>query len=311
MVGEPIVSLQVATLNQVTRGVEEIIGSGSNRLVAKCRKVGTDKIVVIKVFRKKNHLAAINEVCDINRLSILGANKNSVPTFIDNFIYKDCICLVFELLHLNLCDFLQRQRWKPMSVADIKLIALQMLIFLRTLKRIGLTHADIKPSNIMLVNQESQPFKVKLTGFGLALETATLSEFAKVQAVGYRAPEVYMGLPYNESIDMWSLGCTLVFMYLRSRDFFKRTEYEEITIPTLHPFYERLQSLDDLEIMAPDTRTLNEKKEIKAFVQLVKRMLKLNPADRILPDDALKHPFFSMGAYPQSFKSCTKPSINR
>nr|XP_054600467.1 uncharacterized protein LOC129164432 [Nothobranchius furzeri] len=345
--------------------VEEIIGSGSNRLVAKCRKVGTDKIVVIKVFRKKNHLAAINEVCDINRLSILGANKNSVPTFIDNFIYKDCICLVFELLHLNLCDFLQRQRWKPMSVADIKLIALQMLIFLRTLKRIGLTHADIKPSNIMLVNQESQPFKVKLIGFGLALETATLSEFAKVQAVGYRAPEVYMGLPYNESIDMWSLGCTLVFMYLakhlfpedeynvmrlivkccgmpnedalekgeRSRDFFKRTECgnnshwmlkteeeyeedEEITIPTLHPFYERLQSLDDLEIMAPDTRTLNEKKEIKAFVQLVKRMLKLNPADRILPDDALKHPFFSMGAYPQSFKSCVseahekQPAVN-
>ena len=29
----------------------------------------------------------------------------------------------------------------------------------------------------------------------------------------YRSPEVLLGLPYDESIDMWSLGCILVEMH--------------------------------------------------------------------------------------------------
>ena len=29
----------------------------------------------------------------------------------------------------------------------------------------------------------------------------------------YRSPEVLLGLPYNEGIDMWSLGCILVEMH--------------------------------------------------------------------------------------------------
>jgi serine/threonine protein kinase len=30
----------------------------------------------------------------------------------------------------------------------------------------------------------------------------------------YRAPEIILGTPYDEKIDMWSVGCVLAELYL-------------------------------------------------------------------------------------------------
>ncbi|XP_035023342.2 homeodomain-interacting protein kinase 4-like [Hippoglossus stenolepis] len=41
----------------------------------------------------------------------------------------------------------------------------------------------------------------------------------------HSAPEVSLGLPFSEAIDMWSLGCLLLFLYLGS-DPFSSCEYQ-------------------------------------------------------------------------------------
>jgi len=43
-----------------------------------------------------------------------------------------------------------------------------------------------------------------------------------------RAPEVLLGLPYSESIDMWSLGCVLAELYLGWPLYPGACEYDQI-----------------------------------------------------------------------------------
>uniref|UniRef100_A0A3Q3AB15 Protein kinase domain-containing protein n=1 Tax=Kryptolebias marmoratus TaxID=37003 RepID=A0A3Q3AB15_KRYMA len=127
-----------------------------------------------------------------------------------------------------------------------------LFIALTALKSIGVTHSDIKPANILLVNQESKPFKVKLIDFGLACLTPQLSLVDRVQPRGYRAPEVYLGLPLDEGIDMWSLGCTLGFLFLVQHMYPSDTELETME------FITKLHGL-------PDNHLLNTGRHVDRF----------------------------------------------
>ncbi|XP_028333073.1 homeodomain-interacting protein kinase 3-like [Gouania willdenowi] len=46
-----------------------------------------------------------------------------------------------------------------------------------------------------------------------------------LQSIGYRAPEVCLGLPFSGAIDMWGVGCTLAFLYLNDHLFPFHCEY--------------------------------------------------------------------------------------
>ena len=51
--------------------------------------------------------------------------------------------------------------------------------------------------------------EVKIIDFGSScFITDHLSSY--VQSRSYRAPEVILGMPYDQKIDIWSLGCILV-----------------------------------------------------------------------------------------------------
>uniref|UniRef100_A0A3B3BDS9 Protein kinase domain-containing protein n=1 Tax=Oryzias melastigma TaxID=30732 RepID=A0A3B3BDS9_ORYME len=114
------------------------------------------------------------------------------------------------------------------SVAEIRPIAQQSLVALKALKSMGLVHADIKPNNLMFVNPGLYPFKVKPIDFGLARKISDLKSTSQIQPLGYKAPEVVFGLPMNESVDMWDLGCSLGYMYLFEHLFTGNCEYEYI-----------------------------------------------------------------------------------
>ena len=50
----------------------------------------------------------------------------------------------------------------------------------------------------------------------------------------HRAPELFLGLPVTEALDMWSLGCMVVNGML-FRDLFRgKTEYDVVSIVRIH-----------------------------------------------------------------------------
>ena len=82
------------------------------------------------------------------------------------------------------------------------------------LKQLGLIHADLKPENIMMVDPQRHPYRVKVIDFGSASHVSKAVPSTYLQSRYYRAPEIILGLPFNERIDMWSLGCVAAELFL-------------------------------------------------------------------------------------------------
>lgn len=54
--------------------------------------------------------------------------------------------------------------------------------------------------------------------------------------VCYRAPEVSLGSPITEAVDIWGLGCVLTFLFVVGHPFSVRCEYEMVSKPVYVDF---------------------------------------------------------------------------
>ena len=104
----------------------------------------------------------------------------------------------------------------------------QVLTALLKLKQLGLIHADLKPENIMLVDPVRQPYRVKVIDFGSASHVSKAICNTYLQSRYYRAPEIILGLPFCEAIDMWSLGCVVAELFLGWPLYPGSSEYDQI-----------------------------------------------------------------------------------
>uniref|UniRef100_A0A8C6LU83 Protein kinase domain-containing protein n=1 Tax=Nothobranchius furzeri TaxID=105023 RepID=A0A8C6LU83_NOTFU len=261
--------------------LEKILGSGAFGLVARCRIEGTMKYVALKIMAESDKREFLNEVQILESLNKSSRYNTCFIRLNDSFVYRNFLCQELELLDENLA-----------------------------LKHLGVTHTDIKPDNVMLVNHKAQPFRVKLIDFGLARKTGCLPQEGNLEVLAFRAPEITLGLPRDEAIDTWSLGCLLSFMFLNCIVFPRENKYDNLRMivkllgqpdqklldkGTLRadPAYDDLTSLDDL-FFSQNTSNSTENEDIHVFLDLVKRLLAVDPDKRILPADALKHPFITM-----------------
>ncbi|XP_056130253.1 homeodomain-interacting protein kinase 1-like [Lampris incognitus] len=273
-------------------------------------------------------------------VSSLDPDAHNIVRFHEGFFYRGLTCLVFEQLHMSLLDYMRQTHCKPLSLNEIRPITVQLATAFTALKSIGLIHTDLKLDNIMLVDQVSQPFRVKLIDFGLAVPSSEVQRGSILQPLGYRAPEVVLGLPISEAIDMWSLGCVMAAMFLgrnlypsweefdmmraivatqgmpadhlldaglRTRCLFTRDSNHQtwrLKLPWEYfrdtgksprcPSRFSLGSLDVLLKCKLEGADEHEEEDIQAFVDLLKRMLTLDAAQRITPSQALRHRFLSM-----------------
>uniref|UniRef100_A0A8C2DC35 non-specific serine/threonine protein kinase n=1 Tax=Cyprinus carpio TaxID=7962 RepID=A0A8C2DC35_CYPCA len=210
--------------------VLEFLGRGTFGQVAKCWKRGTNEIMAIKIL--KNHPSYARqgqiEVSILSRLSTENADEFNFVRSYECFQHKNHTCLVFEMLEQNLYDFLKHSKFSPLLLKCIRPVLQQVATALMKLKSLGLIHADLKPENIMLVDPIRQPYRVKVIDFGSASHVSKAVCSTYLQSRYYRAPEIILGLPFCEAIDMWSLGCVIAELFLGWPLYPGASEYDQI-----------------------------------------------------------------------------------
>lgn len=165
-------------------------------------------------------------------------------------MYQSHLCLVFELLGLNLYEVLKQRQFRGLPIAIVKKFMKQAINGIQEVSDRGIVHCDLKPENILVVNdiiletvinkqehdngtilstQSSRKNedeentnrnskkmldqRIKLIDFGSACFEGQVSH-TYIQSRFYRSPEVLVGLDYDSAIDMWSLGCIAAELFL-------------------------------------------------------------------------------------------------
>ena len=168
--------------------VLEFLGRGTFGQVVKCWKRHTNELVAVKISKDHPSYKKQAEI-EVNILSLLMQEDSEEFNFvraIECFSHHNHTCVVFEMLQQNLYDFLRNAKFKPLSLKYVRPILYQVATTLLKLKQMNLIHSDLKPENIMLFDQERQPFRVKVVDFGSATHSSKAVTSSYLQSRYYR-----------------------------------------------------------------------------------------------------------------------------
>lgn len=187
------------------------------------------EMVAIKVI--KNQPAFLNQsMMEITVLEQLNnkydpENKRHIIRMKDTFMFRGHLCIVVELLSLNLYDLIKQNGYRGFSLGLCRIFLAQILDAMKVLREAKVIHCDLKPENILLKSLDTPSLKV--IDFGSAChEHQTL--YTYIQSRFYRSPEVLLGLPYSSAIDMWSLGCIAAELFLGLPIFPGASNYDQV-----------------------------------------------------------------------------------
>ncbi|MCO5570315.1 hypothetical protein L7F22_024033 [Adiantum nelumboides] len=312
-------------LNSVVAGrylITEYLGSAAFSKAVQARDLQTGMDVCMKII--KNNKDFFDQSLDeIKLLKYINKNdpadKHHLLRLYDYFYHKEHLFIVCELLRANLYEFYKFNKesgGEPyFTMSRLQSITQQCLEALEFLHGLGLIHCDLKPENILIKSYSRCEIKVIDLGSS-CFQTDHLCSY--VQSRSYRAPEVILGHPYDQKIDIWSLGCILAELcsgYVLFQNDSLATLLARVTgiIEPIMPdmilkgkeahkyftknlmLFERNQDTNKLEYLLPKRSSLRHRLPSGdlGFVDFVGYLLQVNPENRPNASEALKHPWLT------------------
>ncbi|XP_035912246.1 serine/threonine-protein kinase PRP4 homolog isoform X2 [Anopheles stephensi] len=195
--------------------VANYTGQGVFSTVVKARdQARGNAFVAVKIIRNNEimHKTGLRELEILKKLNDADpSDRYHCLRLYRHFFHKQHLCMVLEPLSMNLREVLKKYgKNVGLHIKAVRSYTQQLLLALKLLKKTGILHADIKPDNI-LVNENN--LVLKLCDFGSASSITDNDITPYLVSRFYRAPEIILGLSYDYGIDMWSAGCSIYELY--------------------------------------------------------------------------------------------------
>jgi serine/threonine protein kinase len=303
--------------------IVEYLGSAAFSRAVQCLDLKTNQMVCVKIIRNNKDFLdqGMDEIKLLHYLNTNGdPDENRVVRLFDYFYFKEHLMIVCELLRDNLYEFSKYNRESEdelyFTLYRLQRIAWQVLLALRYIHSLRLIHCDLKPENILIKSYSR--CEVKVIDFGSScFITDHLSSY--VQSRCYRSPEVVLGLPWDYTIDIWSLGAILPEL-LTGRVLFHNTSLPTMLVRiesicgTFPPHmlsrgrhtskffsssgvvHEKNSQTGEMELLYPKHTSLKHRLSSSTddplFLDFIEQMLQIDPKKRLTAEKALHHPFF-------------------
>ena len=191
--------------------IHELIGVGGMAVVYRAYDTIDDRTVAIKILKEEfsNNEEFLRRFKNESKAIAVLSHPNIVKVY--NVSFGDRIqYIVMEYIDgITLKEYLEQQ--KEIKWKEAIHFTIQILRALQHAHEKGIVHRDIKPQNIMLL----QDGTIKVTDFGIARfsrsETRTMTDKA-IGSVHYIAPEQARGDITDEKADIYSVGVMLYEM---------------------------------------------------------------------------------------------------
>ncbi|XP_062861798.1 dual specificity tyrosine-phosphorylation-regulated kinase 4-like [Trichomycterus rosablanca] len=294
--------------------VLEMLGSGSYGQVYKCLDHKTSEKVAIKVISSNSAMIGEAKMLDFLRMK----DKNSSCNIIhmkEYFYFRTQLCIVFDLVGQNLYNLLKKNKFKGLSLGQVRNIAQELLKCLRLLEKEKIIHGDLKPENIVL--SPDKPSGIKVIDFGFSCFEHQ-QEYPCIGTQYYCAPEVMVRKRYTTAIDMWSLACILCELYTGEPLFYGEDETYQMSCmmevlgkppsdfvssrrelffdckgrPIKTEDHDGRQRVPGSQDLASVLNTDNE-----LFLDFIKRCLTWDPKMRLMAKEALQHKWIQQGRH--------------
>ncbi len=299
--------------------VIEAAGAGRYSVVYKAYDLQQCRLVALKVLT--HPYGSEFSLREIKLHSELTELKQVLPTlgicemlnwFVDSGVYV----MVLVYYATTLLASIESQHGLP--IIQIVKIAQRLLTTLKEMHDTEVTHMDIKPDNILLHNNVSSD--ARLNDFGLAdIHNNVLNRSGPCLTTA--CPELLvqpLGVLDCKAVDMWSLGITLLHMYLGQPLFTGTTPSEQLcqirsllgelpaSAEAVHAqvahrhcnfsslrtiLRQRIGEQAKYSITKVYVSSLSQVHHL--FEDLIEGTLQMNPAKRLTADQAVQLPLFS------------------
>ena len=208
--------------------------------------------------------------------------------------------LVLELELLKGTDLFQHVSSRGvLDEVEAAHIMRDLLDCLSVLDQVGVAHRDIKPANLLMCHNESNHGpRIKLADYGMASFVGVDNLVrGRCGTPGFVAPEILLTAVnggYGNKVDMFSAGVTLYVMLAGYEPFYGESDAELIDA-------NRKAKVD-----FPHAEWHNVSLEGR---DLIERMLVVDPAKRIGPREALRHPWITRRATAQRIESGSQEAL--
>ncbi|KAH7491721.1 hypothetical protein KRP22_002812 [Phytophthora ramorum] len=312
------------------------LGHGSFGQVVCCLDHRTRKQVAIKIIRNRRKyrdqaLVEVQLLAQLQRAAAACGENPHVVRMEEYFLFRNHVCIAFEVLGTNLYDFLKARYFHGLPMDSVRTVGKQLAQALTFLKQQQVVHCDLKPENVLL-GSSALAGDARTTG---VVEGVTLIDFGSsclegapmftyIQSRFYRSPEVLLGHTYSGAIDMWSLACILVELHTGQPIFAGENEREQfacimevLDVPPaelVRKSKRRLNFFDEVVDPAdphaveytpksfvnsrgrrrtPGSRSLISavKSDDPEFLEFLARCFVWDPTQRLTPEQALQDPW--------------------